>query len=219
MQGAGAHPPASTGRIFGIGLSRTGTRSLLLALQGLGFRAVHYPFDSVTERELFEEDGRLSLLEDNDALLDLPAASFFARLDRCYPGSRFVLTTREREEWIDAVADHYDGLIAGWDGYPKRFQDFGERITARAYGSWPPRRAGIAAAGDRHLRAVEDHFSGRPGDLLRLDVCDGGGWKELAAFLGIEEEQIEAGFPHARDEDETMAEGVERTLFKEEVEA
>jgi Sulfotransferase domain len=219
VQGAGAHPPAGTGRIFGIGLSRTGTRSLLLALQRLGLSAVHYPFDSITERELFDEDGALTLLESHEAMLDLPAASFFARLDRCYPGSRFILTTREREEWTDAVADHYEGLVAEWDAYPRRFREFSERITARVYGSFPPTRDGIAAAGDAHLRAVGEHFAGRPGDLLELDVCDGGGWEKLAGFLGIEGQDDAASFPHARDEDETMAEGVERTLFKREVEA
>jgi len=202
-------------------LSRTGTRSLLLALQRLGFEAVHYPFDRITEAELFEGDGELTLLRDHDAMLDLPAASFFARLDRAYPGSRFVLTTREREEWIDAVVDHYDGLLADWDSYPGRFRDFSVRITARAYGDFPPTRAGIAAAGDRHARAVGEYFAGREEDLLRLDVCAGGGWEELVRFLGIEEADVESGgsFPHARDEDETMAEGIERTLFKQEVEA
>lgn len=219
MHGAGQHPVEGSGRIFGIGLSRTGTRSLLVALQRLGFDAVHYPFDRVTESELFDGDGELALLRDHDGMLDLPAASFFARLDRSYPGSRFVLTTRDPAEWVGAVAGHYEGLLADWESHPPRFREFSERITARVYGDFPPTREGIARAGERHERAVDEHFAGRDGDLLRLDVCGGGGWAELASFLGVEGGGPATRFPHARDEDETMMPGVERTLFKQEVEA
>jgi Sulfotransferase domain len=219
VQGAGTHPVEPTGRIFGIGLSRTGTRSLLIALRGLGCDAVHYPFDRITESELFAGDDELTLLRRHDGMLDLPAAAFFARLDRCYPGSRFVLTTREREDWIAAVVKHYEGLLAEWDGQPARFREFSERITTHVYGDFPPTRAGIAAAGERHERAVGEHFTGREDDLLRLDVCAGDGWQELAAFLGAEGGAPATRFPHARDEDETMMPGVERTLFKQEVEA
>jgi hypothetical protein len=38
-------------KVFGIGLSRTGSMSLTEALTILGFRALHFPADPVTQRE------------------------------------------------------------------------------------------------------------------------------------------------------------------------
>jgi hypothetical protein len=205
--------------VFGIGLSRTATRSLTLALRRSGLRAVHYPFDLVTERELFGGAPRLTVLEANDAMLDLPAACFFAELDARYPGSKFILTARPAEEWVDAVVDHYERLLAGWPDQPRRFRDFSERITERAYGSFPPTRDGIAAGGERHLGHVAEHFRERPADLLTLDLCHdaAAGGPKLAAFLGSADGAGATAFPHADDDDETMLDGVERTLFKEEM--
>jgi sulfotransferase family protein len=172
---------------------------------------VHYPFDATTERELFAGAARLTVLEHHDALLDLPAAGFFAALDARYPGSRFVLTTREREAWLEAVGAHYQRLAADWDTFSPRFRAFGERITRHCYGAFPPARADFAAAFDAHEQAVATHFEDRPQALLRIDVGAGGGWSELAAFVASEEPA--APFPHVTDADEALAGDLERTVL------
>ena len=45
-------------KIFGVGLSRTGTRSLTQGLQMLGFDAIHYPGDETTYAELSNGEDR-----------------------------------------------------------------------------------------------------------------------------------------------------------------
>jgi hypothetical protein len=126
-----------------------------------------------------------------------------------------VLTTRERTAWLDAVQAHYAGLLAGWGTFTPRFRVFGERITRRAYGAFPASRSDFAGAYDAHEAAVAAHFATRPGDLLRIDVCAGAGWAELAAFLGAAAPPIdEQPFPHATDADETSDPAVKRTLWR-----
>lgn len=201
----------SGGKVFGIGLSRTGTRSVYVELLALGLRAVHYPFDATTERELFS-GSELSLLAREDALLDLPAAGFYRGLDRLYPGSRFVHTTRPRAEWLDAVERHYRALAEGWDSWPARFRAFSERITRHVYGAFPFDRAAFADAFDRHSDGVAAHFADRPGDLLELDVRGERSAAELAGFLGLASRSGQ--FAHVTDEHELPAEGAERTLIR-----
>src|SRR3954451_20670364 len=99
-------PPS--GRIFGLGLSRTGTTSLTDALELLGYRTIHFPADGRTRNEMlafFATTGgplRLSLLESADALTDTPVCATFEALDATYPGSRFILTTREKDSWLES---------------------------------------------------------------------------------------------------------------------
>ena len=60
-------------KVFGIGLSRTGTVSLTAALNVLGIDAVHYPNDAATQEELKAGRYRLSVLDRVQALTDIPS--------------------------------------------------------------------------------------------------------------------------------------------------
>ena len=82
-------------KIFGIGLSKTGTTSLHVALEILGYSSVHYP---VT----WEEFDRY------DAAHDITVASRFEELDKLYPGSRFILTLRDLNQWLRSCENHFD---------------------------------------------------------------------------------------------------------------
>jgi hypothetical protein len=94
-------------KIFGIGLSRTGTTSLNSALVKLGYRSLHWPHDSVTRRELIgyfagEQPFALTVAEDYDAITDTPAAAAYRELSALYPESRFILTLRDRRGWLNS---------------------------------------------------------------------------------------------------------------------
>lgn len=83
-------------KIFGIGLSRTGTQTLNACLETLGYHSIHNP-----DHLLQLENGALSfdMVRTNtyEALSDLPIARFYRDLDRAFPGSRFILTVRDKE--------------------------------------------------------------------------------------------------------------------------
>jgi hypothetical protein len=159
-------------KIFGIGLSKTGTKSLMTATEMLGFRSKHFP------RE--EDFGRF------DAFADTSVAVQFERLDRLFPGSKFIYTVRAMEPWLESCARHFAkdarterARFIRRDLY--RTILFDERL--------------FREASKRHEAAVEAHFAGR-GDLLTLDICGGDGWGKLCRFLG--EERPSAEFPRVR---------------------
>ena len=70
-----------TRKVWGIGLSRTGTRSLHRALEILNYNACHYPDPT----PMFNSD--FSALDTLDAAMDISIACFFATIDQRYPHS------------------------------------------------------------------------------------------------------------------------------------
>ncbi|WP_431045347.1 sulfotransferase [Streptomyces sp. P1-3] len=56
-------------------------------------------------------------------------------------------------------------------------------VQAAVYGCHEFDAERLSRVYDEHLAAVRDHFHGRPGDLLELDIAGGKGWDELAPFL------------------------------------
>lgn len=175
------------GRIFGLGLSRTGTRSLTAALQIIGYNVTHYPIDQRTFDQLAAADYRLDILDVFDGLTDITAAPFFAQLDRAWPGSKFILTTRDRDAWLKSCARHWSGRPAfGPEETPAQRSHMQIRRLLRAatYGCYDFNAERFAWAYDQHVRAVRAYFADRPGDLLEIDVTSGAGWDALCAFLG-----------------------------------
>ncbi len=183
-------------KVFGLGLSKTGTSSLGEALNLLGIRTIHYPCDESTFACLRNGRYRLPILEGYQGAVDIPVAPFYAQLDAEYPGSRFVLTVRDPQAWLRSVELHWELMMEWWHQYPdfKRFQEF---ISACVYGSIGFSRDRFLHVYETHRRNVERYFGDRPGDLLVLDICGGEGWEALCPFLGVE--VPEAPFPHANE--------------------
>src|SRR5262249_40047767 len=99
-----------TAKIFGLGLSKTGTSSLQAALRTLGYRAAHFleHRDEGRGEAWLAGDFETDCLASYDAALDLPVPVFYAQLDQRYPGSRFILTVREMASWLESVRKHWE---------------------------------------------------------------------------------------------------------------
>lgn len=183
-------------KVFGLGLSKTGTSSLTEALNVSGIKSVHYPFDDRTYDELRRGHYRLSILEEYGGVTDIPVAPFYAQFDEAFPGSKFILTVRDRQSWLRSAEIHWR-LLAEWRHRHSQFERFHEFISACVYGSIEFNRSRFAYVYDLHERNVRDYFRDRPGDLLVMDICGGEGWEKLCPFLGIDIPDGE--FPHANE--------------------
>lgn len=184
-----SNPAADGLKLFGIGLSKTGTTSLATALRLLGYRTIHYPQDPVTARQLMTGDFRLRILEDHDAALDTPIVPFYRDLDRAYPGSKFILTIRRKEDWLRSVESWWQQQPIWWDEETARCY-----FRAAVYGCIHFHRERFSDVYDTHLENVQQYFRNRSHDLLILDICGGQGWDELCSFL--DRPVPEALFPH-----------------------
>ncbi len=157
-------------KTFGIGLSRTGTTSLTLALEALGLSAVHFPTN-------------MKQVEEHDAATDTSVAASFQFLDSRFPGSKFIYTVRDLPEWLESCRRF-------WGKRQKSHfaaNPFIVNLQRRLYGGidFDPERFRHAYA--RHDAQVRGHFAKRPGDLLVVDICGGDTrWEPLCEFLGAD---------------------------------
>jgi len=186
VPGPGAIPPGlppAGPRVIGVGLQRTGTGSLRRALNVLGIqtlefygswylvklKAGHLVFDPAADHELFQ------------GFADNPVPAVYREMDGFFPGSRFVLTTRDSSAWLRSVENLFEGKPR-WQGTPQG--DLYDACHAATYGVTSFDPEAFAEGYERHREEVLDYFSGRPTDLLVVDVSEPRPWDALCTFLG-----------------------------------
>lgn len=175
-------------KVFGIGLSRTGTRSLTAALHVLGWDTVHYPTDAASLEAMARGDGDFPLLRHYDGLTDITTVPFVHELDARYPGSKFVLTTREPEGWLRSCENHWRGrspFEPPQDEDHRVHMEIRRFLRAAVYGCYAFAPERFVRVRDAHTAAMRAYFAERPGDYLEIDVTAGQGWETLAPFLGV----------------------------------
>ncbi|WLE95560.1 MAG: sulfotransferase [Candidatus Electrothrix communis] len=153
-------------RAWGIGLGRTGTTSFCNALRVLGYQnVVHNP--------AFEE------LKDLDGAADNGCTIFYKYLDYKFPGSKFVLLTRDLNPWLDSAE-----YIHGYNPVD-RSEDLVIMRRMLLYGTVVFEKDKFIETYHRHHEEVRNYFKDRPSDLLEMDITTGDGWEKLCPFLGL----------------------------------
>jgi Sulfotransferase domain len=155
-----------TRKVFGIGLSRTGTSTLVNAFRILGYKSIHFPMT-------------VKQFHDYEAAADISVSVQYKNLDRAFPGSRFIYTTRNMDSWLQSC----EALWArkrNVANLPAFITD-----TRRAlYDAVDFDAEKFAAGYRRHDAAVRDYFANRPDDFLEFDICGGqADWPTLCQFL------------------------------------
>lgn len=173
--------------VFGLGLSRTGTRSLTAGLHVLGIDTVHYPIDDDTFRALASGDLDFQLLEAFDGITDITVSPYYAQLDRQHPDAKFVLTLRDEDAWLKSCQNHWTGRDAFAETETKaaethmRIRRF---LRAATYGTYEFHPERFRHVYRKHVDDVRRYFADKPGKLLELRITDGEGFEQLCPFLG-----------------------------------
>lgn len=165
--------------IFGLGLSRTGTASLTKALKILGIKTKHFPNDKTTQKQLKQGEYNLSILNDYQALTDIPTAPYYSQLDKTYPECKFILTTRPMDSWLKSVQHHFDF-------YVKNMRDeFDNFVFASVFGILEFNAERFQYVYELHEINVRSYFANKPEKLLILNFFEGDGWEKLCSFLNL----------------------------------
>jgi hypothetical protein len=169
-------------RIFGIGLNKTGTMSFDEALTILGFTSLHDggpEIHDAVQRAIDVGAPLLSYLDPRfDAFSDIGLLSRrFRLLDSQYPGSRFVLTVRPVDVWIDSRRRHVERNLALKEvgEYDGTFLVIDEQKWAREW--------------DDHTKRVHTYFDGRA-DFIEVDLTRNPDWGPLCKLLGVAEPEV-----------------------------
>lgn len=176
-------------KIFGIGLSRTGTSSLYEALRVLGINACHYPTN-------------YNDMQHYQACVDASVTFGYKFLDAMFPNSKFIYTVREPTKWVESIKKYFEvnvNPIASVNDF--KVNDFTDKVNMILY------KTTHFNSKDHFLKMYHEHdtdvrgwFKDRPNDLLILDICNGCGWNELCQFLNTPTPQQQ--FPKTNSSDE-----------------
>lgn len=172
-------------KIFCIGLNKTGTVSLHEAFEILGFSSVHFISDKGDDiKEIIKKnhengDKLLKGLEGYDAFSDwqLPSTNqLFKEFDKQYPGSKFILNTRDLDSWISSREKHVN-----------RIPNLKQKQKENPDNPWfNIDKESWKIEYDQHHEEVYQYFKGRENELLVFNVIDGDGWEKLCPFLDSE---------------------------------
>lgn len=180
-------------KVIGTGLGRTGTNSLKVALEMLGFGPC-YHMDQVLE----DMPGRVPLwsaaLEgapDWDAIykgynsaVDWPTCRFYKELYAVYPAAKFVHTVRSPESWAASFSETIYTAIAGRDKAPPPVQAWLDMATEVMVQTGIPTGLNKPALMERFEAHTEAVKAAIPADqLLVFEVKQG--WAPLCAFLDV----------------------------------
>lgn len=191
----------STLQVIGVGLGRTGTRSLKVALERLGYSPCYHLLDVFLRPWIIPvwlrigRGGELEwskLFRHFRAGVDYPFTTHFPQVLDSLPDIKVILTVREPEGWYDSVRKTIyplQALARKWlpggsmVGQTTIWhQLFHERFEERDYAIW---------AYLQHIETVKKQVPSNR--LLVLDVRDG--WKPLCRFL--DKPVPDEPFPHA----------------------
>lgn len=200
--------------IIGAGLSRTGTKSLHLALQVLGFNSLHFDQRRLNDiLEGAEPNPNFRRYDDVDAVSDIPSAFFYRELFQAYPDAKVILTVRELEDWWKSIAVHFNVAhpvsqqprlryrlaakfgLGGMLGREAEFDVFRRALRNYIYGST---RAQEFLYKKRYTEHNDQVVATIPPDrLLVMNISRGDGWEKLCPFLGVP--VPETPFPHGNE--------------------
>lgn len=167
--------------IFNIGLNRAGTTSLSAALEALGIQALHWRYRETRLFDIIRSNIRsgLPLLAGPDkefrAFSDFAGQYFFKDLDRCYPGSKFIVTTRDLESWLQSREKKV--MKNKSDPHYK----YGFTVVDRD--RWTHEYHALHHEARRY-------FADRNQDFLIMNIPAGDGWSLLCPFLGVKEPAV-----------------------------
>jgi len=171
-------------KIFIIGLPRTGTTSISVAMLELGFKVAHTAF---TKQAFVLAD----------VISDAPCFADYAQLDKLFPGSKFIYLERELSLWIPSMqrlltkmAPHLIAKTGHFSPVLKRAFNisFGEDHSIR--GS----EQHLTHCYLAHQEQVQGYFKGRD-NLLSINLKSQNSYNEMCAFLSLNSEGINK-FPH-----------------------
>ena len=207
-------------KIIGVGMSKTGTKTLGACLDLLGFtprcsfredlkqlvwsgRSLNpisnFPYsydpDDLGLRDDVEEEIR-KVAAPFRSFEDSPWYLLFRQLDQAFPGSKFILTLRK---------DSRTRAESNWRHCA--------RLGRCAGAPDPAFVASDIQAYERHNDAVRRYFAARPEQLLVVCWESGDGWARLCEFLGVS--VPDAPFPHEHRGPDTSAPGTLRRYLSE----
>lgn len=172
-------------KIFIIGLPRTGTTSISVALLDHGFKVAHTAFT--------QQAFKLA-----DVVSDAPCFSDYQQLDALFPGSKFIYLERSQDLWIPSIQKLLKKMKDSLEIKTGVFNP----VLKRAFHTTFELSTATNSLDAQHLEncyqqhkdSIRNYFEFRD-DLLEINISQRDSFSTLLQFLNIDFEG-EPQFPH-----------------------
>lgn len=182
-------------KLFIIGLPRTGTTSISIAMLDYNFKVAHTAYT----KQAFELA---------DVLTDSPCFSDYKELDELFPGSKFAYLDRPLESWIPSIQMLLKKMASSLEPKKGAFNPVLKRsfnevfklyINQGSTKEWVLNEGAfekehLIDCYQNHKTEVMEYFSERD-DLLTIDLSDKESLSQLLTFINIDHEK-DVQFPH-----------------------
>jgi hypothetical protein len=179
-------------KVIVLSLFRTATQSTKQFLEDLGYKTTHgidsldQSKQTLSREELFFELGGFH--NNFDAFTDMPYHSMFEYFDNKYPGSKFILITRDLDSWIKSVRKLYDFFENKTFNAPEQF------VYNKYFTDCPKDRSEctnevLTELYNSHIFAVSKYFSDKD-NLITIDLSDQDKETKIINFLGITDPEL-----------------------------
>jgi len=168
--------PSNAPKVFCLGFQKTGTTSVDWVLQDMGYQVAKAYKQADKKFTNMLKNGDLSEIKTVsklfDAFQDIPWFNYYREYDKLYPGSKFILTTRDSQSW--------------WKSFLRFFRTEHYPLFEYVYGSENPigHKKRLIARFESHNREVIEYFKDRPDDLLVMAVGQDDALQNITKFLG-----------------------------------
>jgi hypothetical protein len=170
-------------KLFVIGLPRTGTTSISVALLE-HFKVAHTAY---TKRAF----------ELADVVTDCPCFSDYQQLDELFPQSKFVYLQRPLDQWLPSIKMLLNKMLPTLTGTayvnPILKRSFTQTFDLN-YQDNPLDSTHLTRCYQQHGKGVMEYFNGRD-NLLSIDISQTESLPKLLEFLGLPNDGDEQ-FPH-----------------------
>lgn len=192
-------------KVIGAGLGRTGTASLKVALEQLGFNKCYHMGEVLSGMKtvpLWVEAGKGNpdwdtIFEGYSAAVDYPSCSFWREQLEYYPDAKVILSIRDAEGWFESVNSTIMSPDVNEWLKNSPFKEFFERCVWKDYEKYILDRDFMVNYFNERTEAIKAEI---PADkLLVFNVREG--WAPLCAFLKVDIPEME--FPRVNSREET----------------
>ncbi|ORY95356.1 P-loop containing nucleoside triphosphate hydrolase protein [Syncephalastrum racemosum] len=207
-------------KVIGAGCGRTGTTSLRIALNKLGYRCHHMIEMMVSGRHPLEfreaylhpeRDTDWDMLyEGFDAGVDWPTASFVKPLMEKYPDAKVILTERDPDAWLKSVRNTIGKMVekqisADTDGTP--MSDNQKMVATIVFDGAFGDREGVYQDDEKMKQLYVEHNAwvkeNVPAERLLILQTNELNWEALCTFLG--KDVPDEPFPRANTTEDMQA--------------
>ena len=192
-------------QVIGAGFGRTGTLSLKLALEQLGFGPCYHMVEVLAKPKstafwsAAADRGPTdwnSIFEGYKATVGWPGASFWRELSVAYPDAKVILTERDEEAWFESTQATI--FSEGLEKMPAPFFNMASRVIGQLFDQKFRDKDTLIAGFRRHNAMVKQVIP--PERLLVYNVREG--WYPLCQALGVS--VPDAPFPRVNGKDDFL---------------